>query len=50
MSSRTKNWNKKPGQPGFEYGPAKQERKYRREVHAEKKSRQRAHKEELGIW
>lgn len=50
MSSKTKSWNKKPGQPGFEYGHAKQERKDRREVHAAKKRRQQARKEELGIW
>ena len=49
MSSKTKNWNKKPGQAGFEYGPSKDYREWRRKNHAAKKMRQRARKEELGI-
>ena len=50
MSSKTKNWNKKPGQAGFEYGPVKYQRERRRKDHAAKKGRQKARKEELGIW
>ena len=50
MSSKTKNWNKKPGRAGFEYGPNKNESEWRRTNHATKKMRQRARKEELGIW
>lgn len=50
MSSKTKNWNKKPGQAGFEYGPSKDHREWLRKDHAAKKSRQKARKEELGIW
>lgn len=50
MSSKTKNWNKKPGQAGFEYGPNRATREWRRKDRAAKKSRQKARKEELGIW
>ena len=50
MSSKTKNLNKKPGQAGFEYGPNKDDREWRRKNRAAKKSRQRVRKEELGIW
>ena len=39
MSSKTKNWNKKPGQAGFEYGPNKDERQWRKDRHASIKSR-----------
>ena len=30
MSSKTKNWNKKPEQAGFEYGPSRAIREWRR--------------------
>lgn len=50
MSSKTKNWNKKPGQAGFEYGPQKDEREQRRNDHAIKKAWQRTQKERMGIW
>lgn len=40
MGSRTKNWNKKPGDPSFENGYNKRERERMRKQHAAKKRHQ----------
>ena len=40
MSSRTKNWNRKPGDPLFDRGYNAEERRRRRAIHAGKKTRQ----------
>lgn len=40
MSSRTKNWNRKPGDPLFDRGYNAKERRRRRAIHAGKKTRQ----------
>ena len=49
MSSRTKNWNKKPGDAGFEYGPNKEWRAQRRARHNAIKSRQLNRDRKLGL-
>ena len=40
MGSRTKNWNKKPGDPSFKTGYNQLEREHRRKQHAAKKRHQ----------
>lgn len=40
MSSKTRNWNLKPGDPNFENGPDANTRRERRATHAGKKMRQ----------
>ena len=48
MSSKTKSWNKKPGQAGFGF-PSKGEKEWRRYRHSQIKAKQRAHNKELGL-
>lgn len=49
MGSRTKNWNRKPGDPQFDRGYNSSERKHMRSEHARKKRRQRAVRKYLGV-
>ena len=49
MGSRTKNWNKKPGDPSFENGYNQRERERMREQHAAKKRHQATQYARLGI-
>lgn len=49
MSSRSKNWNKKPGVPGWEYGPNKDTRVRLRARHKAVKARQRNRDRQFGL-
>lgn len=49
MGSRTKNWNKKPGDPSFKNGYNQRERERMRKQHAAKKRHQATQYARLGI-